>query len=71
MLPDGSQWIALALVGTTIVPYNIFIGSAISNGQTIPLMRAGLIVSVFIGGLITSWILMAGTQVGNFSSFGD
>jgi Mn2+/Fe2+ NRAMP family transporter len=70
-LPDGSEWIALALVGTTIVPYNIFIGSAISKGQTIPLMRAGLIVSVFIGGLITSWILMAGTQVGNFSSFGE
>lgn len=68
-LPSGSEWIALALVGTTIVPYNIFIGSAISKGQTISLMRIGLTISVLIGGLITSWILIAGTMVQQFSSF--
>lgn len=69
VLPAGSEWIALALVGTTIVPYNIFIGSAISKGQTIPLMRIGLTISVLIGGLITAWILIAGTMVQQFSSF--
>lgn len=70
-IPAGSEWITLGLVGTTIVPYNIFIGSAISKGHTIPLMRIGLIISVLIGGLITAWILLAGTMVGNFSSFGE
>lgn len=71
VLPAGSEWIALALVGTTIVPYNIFIGSAISKGQTIPLMRIGLVISVLVGGLITAWILIAGTMVESFSSFSE
>lgn len=71
VIPDGSEWITLALVGTTIVPYNIFIGSAISKGHTIPLMRIGLTISVLIGGLITAWIMLAGTMVGSFSSFGE
>jgi manganese transport protein len=68
-LPQGSEWIALALLGTTIVPYNIFIGSAISKGHTIPLMRIGLTISVIIGGLITCWIMIAGSLTNGFSSF--
>jgi Mn2+/Fe2+ NRAMP family transporter len=70
-IPEGSEWLTLGLVGTTIVPYNIFIGSAISKGHTIPLMRIGLTISVLIGGLITSWIMLAGSLVGHFSSFQD
>lgn len=70
-IPAGSEWLTLGLVGTTIVPYNIFIGSAISKGHTIPLMRIGLTISVLIGGLITAWIMLAGTMVGNFSSFDE
>ncbi|MBN8576883.1 MAG: divalent metal cation transporter [Cytophagales bacterium] len=69
-LPAGSEWIALALVGTTIVPYNIFIGSAISKGTTIPLMRIGLTISVLVGGLVTACILLAGAHAGGFTSFG-
>jgi Mn2+/Fe2+ NRAMP family transporter len=57
------------LVGTTIVPYNLFLGSGISKGQTVPLMRIGLTISVLIGGMITAWILLAGTLVHDFSSF--
>jgi len=68
-IPMGSELITLGLVGTTIVPYNLFLGSGISKGQTIPLMRIGLTVSVIIGGLITAWILLAGTLVHDFSSF--
>jgi manganese transport protein len=68
-LPAGSEWIALALVGTTIVPYNIFIGSAISKGSTLSLMRIGLVVSVTLGGVITAFILLAGTVAGTFISF--
>ena len=68
-MPIGAELITLGLVGTTIVPYNLFLGSGMSKGQTIPLMRIGLTVSVFIGGLITAWILLAGTLVHEFSSF--
>lgn len=67
--PSGSALLILGLVGTTIVPYNIFLGSGISKGKTIPLMRIGLTVSVLVGGLITAAILIAGTSVHAFSSF--
>jgi len=68
-IPVGAELITLGLVGTTIVPYNLFLGSGISKGQTVPLMRIGLTISVVIGGLITTWILLAGTLVNDFSSF--
>lgn len=68
-LPASSGLLALGLVGTTIVPYNIFIGSGISKGQTVPLMRVGLTISVLIGGFITAAILIAGTTIQDFSSF--
>jgi len=68
-IPIGAELITLGLVGTTIVPYNLFLGSGISKGQTVPLMRIGLTISVLIGGFITAWILLAGTLVHDFSSF--
>lgn len=68
-LPEGSELLALGLVGTTIVPYNIFLGSGVSKGQTVSLMRIGLAISVVIGGLITAFILIAGTTVSSFTDF--
>ncbi len=70
-IPIGSEILVLGLIGTTIVPYNIFLGSGISKGQTVTLMRLGLTISVLIGGLITAAILVAGTVVNQFSSFPD
>ena len=69
VIPVGSELIVLGLIGTTIVPYNIFIGAGISKGQTIPLMRVGLGVSVAIGGAITAAILIAGISINRFDSF--
>lgn len=69
VIPPDSEWIVLGLVGTTIVPYNIFIGAGISKGETLSLMRIGLTISVVIGGLITAAILIAGLSVPSFSSF--
>ncbi len=71
VVPQGSELLMLGLVGTTIVPYNLFLGSGISKGQTVPLMRAGLTISVAIGGLITAAILIAGTSVEKFSNFDE
>jgi manganese transport protein len=69
VIPSGSELLVLGLVGTTIVPYNIFLGSGISKGQTIPLMRIGVAISVAIGGLVTAFILLAGNSIGSFNSF--
>jgi Mn2+/Fe2+ NRAMP family transporter len=68
-IPAGAELLTLGLVGTTIVPYNVFLGSAVSKGQTLHLMRVGLSISVVIGGLITMAILLAGTSVSSFTSF--
>ena len=67
--PEGSEWLILGLVGTTIVPYNLFLGSGISKGQTIPIMRIGLIVSVGLGGIISIAILISGTLINGEFSF--
>jgi manganese transport protein len=68
-IPSGSELLVLGLVGTTIVPYNIFLGSGISKGQTLPLMRIGVSISVLIGGIITAFILLAGNSITSFGSF--
>lgn len=58
----------LALVGTTVVPYNLFLGAALARGQSLGEMRLGLAVSVGIGLLITAGILVVGTALeGEFS----
>lgn len=71
VIPPNGQLLLLGLVGTTVVPYNIFLGSGISKGQTVPMMRVGLSISVFIGGLITACILIAGTAISDFSSYSN
>lgn len=69
--PEGSILLTLGLVGTTIVPYNLFLGSGLAKGQTIKSMRFGLIVAVFLGGVISMGILLAGTSMsGDFSFAG-
>jgi len=70
-IPMGAELLVLGLVGTTIVPYNVFMGAGITRGQTIPLMRVGLTISVLIGGLITAAILIAGNAINTFTSFED
>lgn len=69
VIPTGSELIVLGLIGTTIVPYNIFISAGISKGQTISHMRVGLGFSVAIGGAITAAILIAGISINSFNSF--
>jgi len=69
VMPSGSELLVLGMVGTTIVPYNVYLGAGISKGQTIPLMRLGLAVSIAIGGVITAAILVASISIKNFNSF--
>lgn len=69
--PKGSIILTLGLVGTTIVPYNLFLGSGLAKGQTITSMRFGLVVAVLLGGIISMGILLAGTAMdGEFSFTG-
>jgi Mn2+/Fe2+ NRAMP family transporter len=67
-VPPGGWLLVVGLVGTTIVPYNLFLGSGLGQGQSLTQMRFGLAGAVLIGGLISAAILLAGTLVtGPFS----
>lgn len=62
-IPNGSTVIVLGLIGTTIVPYNIFLGSSLAEGQTLKQMRSGLTLSVLIGGVISISVILVGAQL--------
>jgi Mn2+/Fe2+ NRAMP family transporter len=62
-LPAGAGLLVLALVGTTVVPYNLFLGSGLAEGQRLAEVRFGLAVSVGLGGVISMAILVVGTAV--------
>lgn len=68
VLPAGSGLLVLGLIGTTVVPYNLFLGSGIARGQTIAELRLGLGISVVFGGIISMGIVIVGAAtVGAFS----
>jgi Mn2+/Fe2+ NRAMP family transporter len=68
-LPEGSNLLVLGLIGTTVVPYNLFLGSGIAAGQKLSELRFGLSVSIIIGGVISMGILVVGTAISSSFSF--
>lgn len=67
--PPGSTFLVLGLVGTTVVPYNLFLGSALARDRRLGEMRWGLAVAVGGGGLISLGILVVGTALGGGLEF--
>jgi manganese transport protein len=70
-LNPGGALLVLGLIGTTVVPYNLFLGSGISTGQSIKEMRSGLLVAIVLGGIISMAVLVTGTSMsGDFTFTG-
>ncbi len=63
-IPAGSTVLVLGLVGTTVVPYNLFLGSALARDSDLGEMRWGLAVAVVGGGIISLGILVVGSALG-------
>jgi len=63
-MPAGSTVLVLGLVGTTVVPYNLFLGSALARGSRLTDMRWGLAVAVVGGGVISLGVLVVGSALG-------
>jgi manganese transport protein len=62
-LPSGSMLLVLALLGTTVVPYNLFLHSATilkkwHDKTDIPWMRTDTYLSIGLGGVITISIIV-------------
>lgn len=68
---EKSALLTLGLVGTTIVPYNIFLGSGLAEGQTVKQMRSGMIPSIMLGGIISMAVLVVGTSLVGEFGFGN
>jgi len=62
-IPGDSMLLVLALLGTTVVPYNIFLHSSTvlkkwQDQSDIPWMRKDIFLSIGLGGLITASIIV-------------
>ena len=65
-IPDvqGAGLLVLGIIGTTVVPYDLFLGSGIlDKKQTIREMRIGVSVAVILGGIISMAIMTVGTVI--------
>ncbi|MFN2099024.1 Nramp family divalent metal transporter [Altererythrobacter sp. MF3-039] len=67
--PEGSGLIIIALIGTTVVPYNLFLGSSLAQGEDLSLTRLGLVVAIGFGGIITAAIVVVGSALADEFSF--
>ncbi len=63
-VPPGSTVLVLGLVGTTVVPYNLFLGSALARDSRLGEMRWGLILAIGGGGIISLGVLVVGSALG-------
>lgn len=54
----------LAIIGTTIVPYDLFLGSSLADRkQTLSDMRFGISVSIILGGFVSMAIIAVGSEI--------
>lgn len=62
-LPAGAEPEALALIGTTIVPYNLFLHAAAvrerwSHPSELPAVRLDLVLAIGLGGLVSAAVVV-------------
>ncbi len=61
--PEGSLWLVLGLVGTTVVPYNLFLHASIvqkkwSSPSDLPAVKFDTGASILLGGLVSMAVLL-------------
>ncbi len=65
-IPDvpGAGMLILGIIGTTVVPYDLFLGSGIvDKSQTIREARVGLSIAIILGGIISMSIMAVGSSI--------
>jgi len=61
---QGAALIIIALIGTTVIPYDLFLGSgALDKKQSIKDMRFGLAFAIILGGIISMSIMGVGNAI--------
>ena len=65
-IPDvpGAGILILGIIGTTVVPYDLFLGSGIvDKTQTMKDARIGLSIAIILGGIISMSIMTVGSSI--------
>lgn len=67
-VPDGALFTCLSLIGTTVVPYNMFLHAASArrtwhSSDELPLCSFGTTIPMIIGGIVTGSILVTSAAV--------
>lgn len=77
-IPEDSILTVIALVGTTVVPYNLFLHAALvsekwKSGSDLSLARRDTIVSILLGGVVSMAVMVAAAAIpsGNIDTVMD
>ena len=67
-VPDGSILMIIALVGTTVVPYNLFLHASLvsekwKSKEDLQTARKDTIISIALGGMVSMAIVIAATAI--------
>ena len=67
--PEGSLLTILGLVGTTVVPYNLFLHASLvkekwNNPSDLKAVRKDTIISIALGGLVSMAIIISASSIG-------
>ncbi|PHQ28517.1 Nramp family divalent metal transporter [Leeuwenhoekiella nanhaiensis] len=71
-VPEGSLLMIIALVGTTVVPYNLFLHASLVNQKwkdkrELPAARKDTIIAVVLGGIVSMCIIIAAAAINGSS----
>ncbi len=66
--PDGSTLMIVALIGTTVVPYNLFLHASLvkekwSNPDDLKYARKDTVIAIVLGGLVSMSIIVSATVI--------
>ena len=62
-VPTGSATIILSIVGTTAIPFNLFLAGSIADGNTVESMREGILLATCVAGTASLLIMIVGSGV--------
>jgi len=71
-LPKEGLFMVLGLVGTTVVPYNLFLHASLvkekwKGVEELPIAKKDALISILLGGLVSLAIIISAAAVGNIA----
>ncbi|MBL4660726.1 MAG: Nramp family divalent metal transporter [Alcanivoracaceae bacterium] len=67
-VPEGSLFIIVALIGTTVVPYNLFLHASLvqekwQGAKDLPKARKDTLISIILGGVVSMAIIISAAAI--------